>query len=286
MLIGWLQWLILRRHLPVPRWWILTVSAGIGLNHFVSDDFPNARDPIIGLLAGSAVVGVLQWLVLRKQVNSFAWWIVRCFRRVDLGCWEQKVKVVKLLSVIGLLSGTAVLILIAVVGDSFGFPGSAEYLTYEIFNRVMALLLALQTCALIALFIGQREVLGKTGKRMLTIALVAWTIMAIGTAAEFWLYSDLPYPSGPADFNMRRVAFTLFFLGSVIAGVALLVLGFRLLKSGISSRFWGAALMLYLPLFIAAFIVGPSIFVAPSLASIMIAGLALRSKGGAWEMST
>lgn len=76
MLIGWLQWLILRRHLPVPRWWILTVSAGIGLNHFVSDGFPNARDPIIGLLAGSAVVGVLQWLVLRKQVNSFAWWIL------------------------------------------------------------------------------------------------------------------------------------------------------------------------------------------------------------------
>src|SRR3990172_6901275 len=76
ILIGWLQWFILRRPLPVSSWWILTVSAGVGLNHFVSDGFPNARDPIIGLLAGCAVIGVLQWLVLRKQVSSFAWWIL------------------------------------------------------------------------------------------------------------------------------------------------------------------------------------------------------------------
>ena len=199
---------------------------------------------------------------------------------------DQKIKVVKLLGVIGLLSGAVALILIVVVGDTFGFPGSAEYMTYEIFNRVMAVLLALQTCALIALFIGQREGLGKRDKRLLVIALIAWAVMAIGTAAEFWLYSDLPYPSGPADFNMRRVVFALFFFGSLIAGVALLVLGFRLLKNGRPSRFLGAALMLYLPLFVGAFIVGPSIFVAPSLASIIVAGSALRSKEGTWEMST
>lgn len=195
-------------------------------------------------------------------------------------------KVVKLLSVIGLLSETATLILIAVVGDPFGFPGSAEYMTYEIFNRVIAVLLALQTCALIAFFIGRREVLGKSDKWLLTIALVAWAVMAVGTAAEFWLYSDLPYPSGPADFNMRTAAFSFFFFGSLIAGLALLVLGCRLLKHGKLLRFLGAALMLYLPLFIASFFIGLSIFVVPSLASVAIAGLALRSKGGAWELIT
>jgi len=74
--IGWLQWLNLRRHLPISRWWILTVSAGVGLNHFISDGFPHSGDLAIGLLAGCAVTGVLQWLVLRRQVRSFAWWIL------------------------------------------------------------------------------------------------------------------------------------------------------------------------------------------------------------------
>ena len=191
---------------------------------------------------------------------------------------DQSMKYLRSLGAIGLLSGSAALILIIVVGDTFGFPGSAEYVTYEIFNRVIAVLLALQTCSLIAFFIGQHELLRRFDKRLLTIALVAWAAMALGTAAEFWLYSDLPYPSTATDFNMRRVAFTLFFLGSLIVGLALLVLGLRLAKGGLLSRFFGAVLILYLPMFVALFFAGPSIFIAPALASIAIAGLAVRSE--------
>lgn len=187
-------------------------------------------------------------------------------------------KYVKSLGVISVLSGAAALILILLVGDTFGFPGSAEYMTYEIFNRVMAVLLALQTCSLIALFVGEREVLGKSGKRALKIALVAWVVMAVGTAAEFWLFSDLPYPRTATDFNMRRVAFAFFFLGSLVAGLAFLLLGIRLFKRGVLYRFLGAVLMLYLPLFIALFFVGPSMSSAPAVASMAIAGVALRSK--------
>lgn len=100
ILIGWFQWLILRRYIRVSRWWILTVSAGIGLNHFIADGFPNARAPIIGLLAGSAAVGLLQWLVLRRQVNSFAWWIL-----ATIGSWSIGVLIgVSLLDASGLLS--------------------------------------------------------------------------------------------------------------------------------------------------------------------------------------
>ena len=192
---------------------------------------------------------------------------------------EIDMKYVKLLGALGLLGGAAALILIVAVEDAFGSPGSAEYMTYEAFNRVMALLLALQMCSLIAFFIiGARDVLARTDRRMVTMAVVAWAIMALGTAAEFWLYADLPYPRTATDFNMRRIAFTFFFLGSLVAGVALLVLGFRLLMSGNLSRFVAAALMLYLPLFIASFPVGFSLFVAPSLASITVAGLVLRSR--------
>jgi len=195
---------------------------------------------------------------------------------------DQKMKYVKPLGILGVLSGGAAFILILVVGDTFGLPGSAEYVTYETFNRVMAVLLALQSCSLIAFFVGGHEVLGKSDKRVLTIALMGWVVMALGTAAEFWLYSDLPYPRTATDFNMRRVAFAFFFLGSLVAGLALLVLGFRLAKSGLpSSRFLGAVLMLYLPLFIALFFVGPSIFVAPAVTAIAIAGLSLRGKSKA-----
>jgi hypothetical protein len=180
----------------------------------------------------------------------------------------------KLLGVVGLLGGSVALVSIMVVGDTFGFPGSAEYLTYEIFNRSMAVLLALQTCSLIAFFIGRHEVLGKIDKRVVTIALIAWAAMAIGTAAEFWLYSDLPYPRTPADFNMRVAAFVLFFLGSLTAGVALLVLVIRLFKRRIINSLFGAALVLYFPLYF----LGLSIFIAPAVASIAISGAALTSR--------
>lgn len=138
----------------------------------------------------------------------------------------------------------------------------------------MAILLALQTCALFAFFIGQGEMLGRLDQRVLTIALVAWTAMELGTAAEFWLYSDLPY----GEINMRMTAFSLFFMSSLIAGLALPVLALRLSKTGILSRLFRVVLILYLPIFIALFFAGPSIFVAPALASIAIAGLAVRSK--------
>lgn len=48
--------------------------------------------------------------------------------------WDQKMKCKKPLGIIGLLSGSVVLISITVVGDTFGLPGSAEYVTYERFN--------------------------------------------------------------------------------------------------------------------------------------------------------
>ena len=187
-------------------------------------------------------------------------------------------KYLKPLGIMGLLGGSAALILIISVGDTFDFPGSAQYQTYEIFNRSMAVLLALQACSLLAFFIGHREALDKFNKRVLTIALTSWGAMAVGTAAEFWLYSDLPYPSSPADFNLRTLAFALFFFGSLIAGLALLILGIRLMNSSIVSRFFGTVMFLYLPGFIVLFFTGLSIFTAPALASIAIAGLTVRSK--------
>ena len=57
-LAGYWQRALLRRFLPVSRWWILTLSGGMALNHFVSDGFPDATDPLFALLATGAVVGL------------------------------------------------------------------------------------------------------------------------------------------------------------------------------------------------------------------------------------
>jgi hypothetical protein len=76
LLIGFLQRLILRNHWPISRWWIVSVSAGVGLMHFITDGFENARDLSIAVVFGGLVVGVVQWLLLRQHVKSSGWWIL------------------------------------------------------------------------------------------------------------------------------------------------------------------------------------------------------------------
>ena len=75
LLIGFLQRWILRRHLPLSRWWIISVSAGMGLMHFFSDGFENARDLSLAVLLSGLVVGVIQWRMLRPHLPSAVWWI-------------------------------------------------------------------------------------------------------------------------------------------------------------------------------------------------------------------
>ena len=180
-------------------------------------------------------------------------------------------KYLKPLGVLGLLGGSLAIVSIATTGDTFGFPGSAEYVSYEIFNRSMGFLLALQTCSLIAFFIGRHQDLERFDRRLLAIAIIAWASMAIGTAAEFWLYSDLPYPRTPADFNMRVAAYALFFFGSLVAGGVLLTLAVRLRKREMISTWLAVVLVLYFPVFF----LGLSIFLPSALSSIAIATSAL-----------
>jgi hypothetical protein len=76
LLIGLLQYLILRRRWPLSRWWIVTVSAGVGPLHFLSDGFENARDLSFAVLISGLLVSVFQWRLLRPHVPVSAWWIV------------------------------------------------------------------------------------------------------------------------------------------------------------------------------------------------------------------
>jgi hypothetical protein len=75
LLIGFLQRVILRRRWPLSRWWLVSVSAGVGLLHFLSDGFENARDLSFAVLLSGLLVGVLQWRLLRPHLSHSAWWL-------------------------------------------------------------------------------------------------------------------------------------------------------------------------------------------------------------------
>lgn len=75
LLIGFLQRLILRRSLPLSRWWIISTSMGMGLMHFLSDGFENARDLLLAVLLSGLLTGLVQWRLLRPHSASARWWL-------------------------------------------------------------------------------------------------------------------------------------------------------------------------------------------------------------------
>lgn len=83
LLIGFLQRSILRHHLPLSRWWIISVSAGMGLMHFLSDGFESARDLSLAVLISGTLVGLGQWRLVRHQpqaiwlipINAASWYV-------------------------------------------------------------------------------------------------------------------------------------------------------------------------------------------------------------------
>jgi hypothetical protein len=187
---------------------------------------------------------------------------------------------VTILSALGLVGAFAAIASILLVGDTFGFPGSPEYRIYENINRVMAIFIALQTCTLLGFYLQHDGALRRVGRVAFFLAVFAWIGMALGTAAEFWLYSDLPY----AEANMRSVAFSVFSISSLLGGLALLILGLDLLLSRALPRYFAVILILYLAVDIVLWIMGQSIFLAPALVSLAFGGMALRGSGGAGDL--
>jgi hypothetical protein len=84
-LFGLAQWLVLRRVLPNMGGWVLATALGYAL---VFGATPLLRF-VPSQLAGSPlfllfgiVLGVAQWLVLRRRVRQAAWWIA-----INMGAW-------------------------------------------------------------------------------------------------------------------------------------------------------------------------------------------------------
>ena len=78
MLIGSLQWLVLRKHLVRSSRWVLASLAAlvvVGAIMFGVGQLDATIGWLIGISAFGFVAGVFQWLVLRGQVQRAGWWI-------------------------------------------------------------------------------------------------------------------------------------------------------------------------------------------------------------------
>ena len=181
----------------------------------------------------------------------------------------------KLFAAVGLFAGLAALIAILTLGDTFGYPGSAAYRTYEAFNRGMGALILLMAAPLASFCLQSSPSLPQIDRGLTAILLAAWIGMAAGTAAEFWLFSDLPYS---AD-NLRSASFSLFSFSSLVVGLASLALGIRLLLARQLPWTIPVVFVLILPLDVLLFIAGQSIFLAATLAAIALSVLAFIQAG-------
>ena len=71
---GVLQWPFLRRHISGSPRWILVSSVGACITLVISGVVVSSNAYLYFALEG-AVLGLMQWLVLRRQLASAGWWI-------------------------------------------------------------------------------------------------------------------------------------------------------------------------------------------------------------------
>jgi hypothetical protein len=91
VVIGTLQWLVLRRHIPRASWWIAATVAGLGLGFAASLVFSVAPDSLFvrfgglhwnvlqdvaNFLVAALILGLSQRLVLRQHFRRTWWWLL------------------------------------------------------------------------------------------------------------------------------------------------------------------------------------------------------------------
>ena len=89
--VGILQWLVMRQHLTRAGWWVLANTVGFAVYDVIAVSVMPYGVPlryvaqlhvfeavyiVTGVAAGGAVVGILQWLVLRQHLTRAGWWVL------------------------------------------------------------------------------------------------------------------------------------------------------------------------------------------------------------------
>jgi hypothetical protein len=76
LVIGSLQWVILRKRLPQAGWWVVASAAGWAMGWAIVIALV---PPEFGVLTGTALgaaLGTTQWLFLRRHFHRAGWWLV------------------------------------------------------------------------------------------------------------------------------------------------------------------------------------------------------------------
>lgn len=168
--------------------------------------------------------------------------------------------------VLSLVGGlTAVLILIAFFLTGWDSPGTVYYQTYERLNRLMAVALLFMAGG----WLGVWRVSGGYGRWVVSLAFIGVLITSIGTAAEFWLYTDLPYEGG----NMRQTAFTVVSIGGWLLIIGATGMGVTIWRYRFWPRWSAIIMLLALPIDIVAFFLLRSPFVSATMFALILGGL-------------
>lgn len=145
------------------------------------------------------------------------------------------------LTLVGLLGAAlALVVAIALSVADWGPPGSPSYDTYELINRLAVVPIALMIGVPLAL-LWPVAVADRDTRRAATGLLVGLAATALGTAAEFWLFSEDPY-AGPDSLGRNLSYLFGTFLGGIATVVYLGVLGRRAMRTGLLAS--GPALLL------------------------------------------
>jgi hypothetical protein len=78
--VGTMQWLVLRRRIDGAGWWVLASIVGFAAGKLVGDAIAQAVSGAVGfILSGAAIgtlLGIAQWLVLRRHVAQAGRWVL------------------------------------------------------------------------------------------------------------------------------------------------------------------------------------------------------------------
>ncbi len=181
----------------------------------------------------------------------------------------------RILGLVSLLGGLlGILLVVAFSTTGFGYPGTAAYRIYETLNRLTALPLLFMACGWLGLAL---MLPSGYGRKNAWTAFAASLVMAAGTAAEFWFFSDQPYGVWT---NGRMVSFMAFFIASLVLYICSTIVGVYLLRSGTGSRVGAAILMAAVPLYIAVVFTLNSNFIVPAALALVTGWMLLLPSAG------
>jgi len=185
----------------------------------------------------------------------------------------------RVLGAIGLVGAISTAVVAFAGQGDWGPPGTVEYQTYELVNRLTAVTIVLMVAAPIGLRLACSIAgMGRRARVALALTTVGLVTMVIGSMAEFWLFSSAAY-EGPGSEG-RNVAFLGFELGALLTLLGAIIAGIALMRGGGIAGRIGIAILVSLAIgFALAFVGAPLLIFVPLIAATMAGGALLLTSG-------